>query len=713
MPEVNCPYCDNEFEWTREMGEGRVECPMCGKTMVLKVSSASRKSAAPQPRKMTAWGTEGFKHEETKQEYGQIKKGDVLGGFRVEEMIGAGAMAVVYEATQLSLGRPVALKILPQEFARKESFVRQFDSETDLLASLNHPNIVTIIDRGRVADTYYFAMELVDGVTLGELVTTGKIDEDFFLQIMEQCAEALDYAHSKGIIHRDIKPANIMLNEQGMVKVADFGVAGLMARGGEVGGKRKVVGTRGYMPPEQEVHINRTDARSDIFSLGAVMYRILTAKIPDRLPPRPPSKINGEIDRRLDHIVLKCLQASPDRRYQTAKELLEALQSYHRELTKAHEVCPNCKKENPPSQLTCLHCGADLSELFDECPECGALNRMDMDLCMGCGVSLSHLRQETSVAISRNEERARDYAARHRYELAVGELEEVVKVKGKVFQKARDKARQLIAEYRRAEDDYHHQRVEEARRLASDGKLTRAIEMLQAVPGQYARDHGLASLITDFKSRMDLAERKIKSIPDLLDSRRYGDAERALAHVEKVWPNCPGLDEARTQVKAGRDAQRMLEYELTQVRKLLQEGKVTEAREAIQFAQSAMSDHPAVRELLEQIDLRERHAAALGAVRRGREAFDAGQFAVAVRLWQMALDQIPESSDRHKKLQESIAVARRKLLDSGTVRLNEATPVMLSPGRGPMANVLISLGICVGVALSLFAVVMVLLAVAT
>ena len=177
MPSVKCPYCDNEFEWTKSMGESRVQCPLCNKTMAI-VRKQKKAGTDVQPRAITSWGTEGFGSEKTRAEYGEIKKGDVLGGFRIEEMLGAGAMAVVYKATQLSLDRPVALKILPKEFAERTSFVRQFDSETDLLASLNHPNIVSIIDRGREGDTYFFAMEFIEGTTLGEMLAAGELDEE-------------------------------------------------------------------------------------------------------------------------------------------------------------------------------------------------------------------------------------------------------------------------------------------------------------------------------------------------------------------------------------------------------------------------------------------------------------------------------------------------------------------------------------------------------
>lgn len=700
MARIKCPYCDNPFEWTKDMGEGRIQCPMCAKTLKVQRRTGTKNGATNADiERMTDWGTQGgFQGEDAKDEYGEIRSGDQLGGFRIESMLGAGAMAVVYEATQLSLGRRVALKILPRRFAERESFVRQFDSETELLASLNHPNIVTIIDRGREGDTYFFAMELITGTTLGELVAADKMEIDFFLQIMEQCGEALSYAHSKGIIHRDIKPANIMLNEQGVVKVADFGVAGLVAEE-RVEGKRRVMGTRGYMPPEQEVSVERTDERSDIFSLGAVMYRVLTNRIPEQLPPRAPSKVDPEVDRRLDHIVLKCLETNPDRRYQTAKELLDALKAFHRELSRAHEVCPKCKKANPPSQVECLHCGADLSELFDACPECGSQNRLDMDMCMSCGASLTSIRQETSVAISQAEERARNHAARHRYSQAVEELKEVLEVKGKIFRKARERAARQIEEYQGAEKNYNLDIIKRGKKLAEDGKLDQAISTLQSVSDEVAEEEGVGKLVVDIKCRQMLAKEKVGQIEGLLRERKMDRAEALFQEVQGMWPECPGMEEAGRQLKASRDTQKMLEYELQEVRRLLEQGKVDEARAAIQFAQSASPDHPAVKELAEAIERNAKTGAFLEIIRRGREAFDMGDYAAAVRDWTEAAELLPEDDGRLVKLRESISVARKNMLDHDVIKLHEAEPVRLGVARGPLVGALLALGICAAAAL--------------
>jgi serine/threonine protein kinase len=681
MPSVKCPYCAGEVKLTEGTGEGHVECPFCGKSMeVVRRKGTDSGAADAKPAEETAWGTDGFGSEKRRAEYGEIRKGDELGGFRVEEMVGAGAMAVVYRATQLSLGRSVALKILPKEFARRATFVRQFDSETDLLASLNHPSIVSIIDRGRRDETYYFAMEYVEGTTLGELLASGQIEEDFFIRIVEQCAEALSYAHSKGIVHRDIKPANIMLNEHGMVKIADFGVAGLVAGAREESsGKRRVMGTRGYMAPEQEISVDRTDERSDIFSLGAVMYRALTDTVPDHLPPAPPSSIRPQVDPRINSLVLKCLDVNPDRRYQTARELLDAVRAYRRQVARIQEVCPKCQKENPVTQKKCLHCGADLAELFEECPECGSENRVDVEVCMACGRSLSQLRQRASIRISKMEEQARQLAARHRYDEAVELLHGVGRVKGKVFQRARDRAERLVTSYRQAKADYYDERIRQGRALAGKGKLDESLEVLESVPSEFHKSHGVPAFVRNVKSRMNLARKRIDSIPKLLEERRHEEAEKVVASIARMWEGCPGLEGACRQVQASRETNEMVEFGLAEVRRQLEQGQTAEARQALEFALSTAPDNPSVKALLEQIQGREKAALLRNALAEGKKAFDQGNFRDAVHYWAAAAEVLRPEDERRQKLLASIEAAKQKWLTEGVVRLKESEVVLLKP----------------------------------
>jgi serine/threonine protein kinase len=650
MPRVKCPYCDNAFEWTEQMGVGRIECPLCNKKLELRRGTGVSTPQAKAQNTTTAWGTEGFKADTDRADYGEIKKGDIFGGFRVEEMVGAGAMAVVYSATQLSLDRKVALKILPRDFAKRPSFVRQFDSETELLASLNHPNIVSIIDRGHEGDTYYFAMEFVEGTTLAEMLTASELDEEFFMKILEQCADAMSYAHGKGVIHRDIKPANIMLNDQGMVKIADFGVAGLISDAAETGGKRRVMGTRGYMAPEQEVDVRRTDARSDIFSFGAVLYRALTNTVPDRLPARAPSEANADVDPRLGLIVLKCLEVNPDRRYQTAEEFQEAVRAYHRELTRAHEVCPNCKKENPPTQRSCLHCGADLSELFDACPECGHENRIDVDICMSCGTSISQLRQQIAVQISKIEDRARSLAVKHRYDEAVEELRKVADVKGKVFQRAREKAERLVTQFAQEKTEYFTGRIAEGKELADKGRLSEAMEALTGIPEDLAGPAEVPNLILSIKSKMALAKKQLEDIPKLLAERKSTDAAKVFSQVRRMWATCPGLEDAEKLLKSSKETEEMVQYELAEARKFLEQDQMEEARQAMGFALSTMPDNPAVKQLLRQIERKEKAFRLMTALAEAQRAQDEERFQDSVRLWRRTLDMVAKGDARREKV---------------------------------------------------------------
>ncbi len=681
MPSLKCPYCENAFEVedTTVHEQDRVECPLCGKMCrLVQRKTGDEKRLNAEAKSTTGWGTEGFESARRRAEYGEIKPGDVLGGFRIEKMIGAGAMAVVYEATQLSLDRRVALKVLPTEFAQRETFVRQFDSETGVLAALNHPNIVSIIDRGREEDTYYFAMEYVEGTTLGELLSASEVDEEFLLQMVEQCAEALVYAHSNGIIHRDLKPANIMLNEQGIVKIADFGVAGLLAEARAEGeGKRRVMGTRGYMPPEQELHINRCDERSDIFSLGAVMYRVLTGKVPDRLPPAPPSEVAPEVDPRLDSLVLKCLQASPAHRYQSAEEFLEAVQACRRAVSGAQVVCPNCQKGNPVTQKTCLHCGEDLSELFDLCPECGAENRIDVEVCMECGRSLKQLRHQMAVQISQTEERARALAGRNRYGKAIEQLQKVLAVKGKLFQRAREKARRLIESYREERREHYADQVSEARDLTDQGKLQEALQKLEAVPEDLAPEHRVPELIDSVRSRMSIAKKRVGGIDKLLSQRRFEQAQQALQKVEGMWASCPGLEEARKKVEAGLQTEEMIDFELQRARQRLEEGDYAGAREAVEFARSAASEAPEVKKLLEQIEEREQTDKLRSSLAAGKKAYGEGRFRDATVLLREALEMLPEDHERRPEIERLAESAREEARGGEIVELERAGVVPL------------------------------------
>lgn len=239
--------------------------------------------------------------------------------FEIQELIGRGGMGWVYLARQTKLNRRVALKILPPESARDPAFAERFQREAQALAQLNHPNIVSIYDFGQAGPYFYFVMEYVDGANLRQLERTRRLTPEEAFAIVPRICEALQYAHEEGIVHRDIKPENILIDRRQRVKIADFGLAKLIGRAPDVTltGSQQALGTPHYMAPEQLVSPMTVDHRADIYALGVVFYEMLTGELPlGRF--EPPSQVPG-VDVRVDEVVLKSLEQSPDRRYQTAR----------------------------------------------------------------------------------------------------------------------------------------------------------------------------------------------------------------------------------------------------------------------------------------------------------------------------------------------------------------------------------------------------------
>jgi serine/threonine-protein kinase len=254
------------------------------------------------------------------------------GRYRIQRKLGAGGMADVYLAEDQELGRRVAIKILNGRHANDDQFIERFRREAKNAAALNHPNIVSIYDRGEAEDTYYIAMEYLDGRTLKELIIgRGAAPVNVAIEYARQILSALRFAHRHGIVHRDIKPHNVLVDSEGRVKVTDFGIA--RAGTSQMTEAGSIVGTAQYLSPEQ-ARGGEVDPRSDLYSLGIVLYELLTGKTPfdGETPveiamkhlshaPKPPSKLRPDIPRELDMVVLRALAKNPDDRYQSADEM--------------------------------------------------------------------------------------------------------------------------------------------------------------------------------------------------------------------------------------------------------------------------------------------------------------------------------------------------------------------------------------------------------
>ncbi len=267
--------------------------------------------------------------------------------YEIIELIGSGGMANVYKALCHRLNRYDAVKIMRDDTAANTELKRRFRAESQAVAMLSHPNIVSVYDVSHSDDIEYIVMELIDGITLKQYLRKKSVlDPSEVLDFTIQTAKALEHAHSKGIIHRDIKPQNIMLLKDGMIKVADFGIASLESDIEENNGE--TVGSVHYIAPEQ-ARGQAPDARSDIYSLGIVMYEMLTGKLPYvgasdvevavkhmNTDPVSPREIVPDIPEELERICLKAMDSDINGRYQTAGELLEDLEQYKAQSLAAH-----------------------------------------------------------------------------------------------------------------------------------------------------------------------------------------------------------------------------------------------------------------------------------------------------------------------------------------------------------------------------------------
>ena len=250
--------------------------------------------------------------------------------FEILGLIGKGGMGAVYKVRQKDLDRTVALKILPPDIGQSPESSNRFTREAKALAKLNHPGIVTLHEFGQQDGLYFILMEFVDGVNLAQLMGTSRISPREALAIVPQICDALQFAHDQGIVHRDIKPENILLDRMGRVKVADFGIAKVVAavcedplRSGDTPVPTdqtfagKILGTPQYMAPEQIDHPSEVDHRADIYALGVVFYQMLTGELPGNDLQSPSRMVH--IDVRLDEIVLQAMEKNPELRYQQAR----------------------------------------------------------------------------------------------------------------------------------------------------------------------------------------------------------------------------------------------------------------------------------------------------------------------------------------------------------------------------------------------------------
>jgi len=257
--------------------------------------------------------------------------------YRIEALVGRGGMADVYRGTDTMLERPIAVKILTD---RSDDIRKRFLREAQSMAKLNHRNIVSVYDAGQADGFSYIIMELMQGRTLAQ-IPSGELTMHTAIRYFIDLLEALSYAHDQGLVHRDVKPANVMVLGDGSIKVMDFGLSRRTSEMSSVTNAGEIVGTIAYLSPERFLG-KVADARSDLYSVGIMMYEVFTGSVPfksetDDLvavifahvnePPVAPRSVNRSVPMQIERIILKLLEKDPDRRYQNARELIAELQS--------------------------------------------------------------------------------------------------------------------------------------------------------------------------------------------------------------------------------------------------------------------------------------------------------------------------------------------------------------------------------------------------
>ncbi len=309
---------------------------------------------------------------------GDIEVVDLEARYQVEGTLGQGGMGAVLLATDTRLGRKVAIKRILGEAARSKTAIMRFLTEAKAIAALNHPNVIQIYDYGQAKDGPFLIMEYVDGSSLLDRCRDGAIPLEDAVELACQLCDGLGKAHDLGIVHRDIKPANVLLTKDGIPKLTDFGLAKADAADNQMTMTGAVLGTPDFMPPEQRRDASEVDARSDLWSLAATVYQMVTGRSPKVIAVR-------HVPDSLQDVLTRALEDRKDDRYQTARELREALRSVLGGSVSVNTPKPVSGKLQEGQCKACGTVTSDLMKKFCRNSDCGASLRVE---CLKCDAQI-------------------------------------------------------------------------------------------------------------------------------------------------------------------------------------------------------------------------------------------------------------------------------------------------------------------------------------
>lgn len=483
-----CPGCGTALL-------GSPACPACGLILAPAQRSAGDSLSGGRTFDGTAPGAAGRDRDHA--------PGDRIGTdlrYEILGLIGRGGMGVVYRARDLRLGRLVAVKRLLLRGAGDEQLLERFRREARTAAELNHPNIVTVYDSGEDGAGPYIVMELVDGKSLAALIeNTGALPEDEAVGIFAGACRGLAHAHRRGMIHRDIKPGNIMIDGEGTAKLVDFGLA-RDAAAAHLSRTGLGMGTLDYAAPEQRRDGRAADRRSDIFSLGATLYEMLTG-----LKPFPISL--KRLPEGFREIVEKACEPLPGDRYSTVEELLEALDSLYGDAMPDEpdqrddpHACTSCGAANAPGANFCRQCGEPLA---DPCPSCGETLARDLVHCDRCGAH-----QETVTRLYRQKAAVHEAVNARELERAREEIESLKAILDSGMRLGHSTDVWSWVEETEAELDRQANKARElargAKAMAKQGRFDEAVPLMQRAANLSARYEGG---VRDLEQRRDAAAR--------------------------------------------------------------------------------------------------------------------------------------------------------------------------------------------------------------